>query len=137
MAIALTHIRLLVDDIEVCKTFYQTILGLGAPAVDVPGIYYEFVAGPARLGLYKRELMQSVAGVAQTAPAGDQALLTFEVEDVDAACAALRQAGVSFVTEPHDQEAWVLRVAHLRDPEGNLIELNTPLSNSTSAGDAT
>jgi hypothetical protein len=35
--------------------------------------------------------------------------------------------GVQFVTEPHDQEAWVLRVAHLRDPEGNLIEINAPL----------
>lgn len=135
MALTLTHIRLLVDDIEGCKTFYQTTLGLGTPAVEVPSIYYEFTAGPARLGLYKRELMQSVAGVAQTAPLGDQALLTFQVADVDAAYAALRQAGVAFVTEPHDQEAWVLRVAHLRDPEGNLIELNAPLGKSTRATD--
>ena len=35
--------------------------------------------------------------------------------------------GVEMVTQPHNQEAWVLRVAHLRDPEGNLIELNEPL----------
>ncbi|MCW5874655.1 MAG: VOC family protein [Anaerolineales bacterium] len=132
MTIALTHIRLLVEDIEACKAFYQTALGLGVPEVAVEGVYYEFVAGPARLGLYKRELMQSVAGVAQTASAGDRAVLTFEVEDVDATYAALQLHGAQFVTQPHDQEAWALRVAHLRDPEGNLIEINAPLKKSKS-----
>lgn len=124
----LTHMRLLVDDVEACKDFYAGKLGLGEPVVKVEGIYYEFTAGAARLGLYKRELMQSVAGVT---PAGadmaDRALLTFNVADVDATYAELRERGVAFVREPHDQEAWVLRVAHLRDPEGNLIELNAPL----------
>lgn len=127
MAIALTHTRLLVEDVEACKVFYETMLGFGKPEVEVPGIYYEFVLGPARLGLYKRELMQDVAGVAQAAPSGDKAVLTFQVEDVDAIHAEWRQRGVQFVTAPHNQEAWVLRVAHLRDPEGNLIEINAPL----------
>lgn len=123
----LTHVRLLVDDIENCMDFYANTLGLGEAAVKVEGIYYEFKAGPARLGLYSRQLMQSTGGVAQTARAGDQALLTFQVADVDAAYRELSAKGAQFVNPPHDQEAWVLRVAHLRDPEGNLIELNAPL----------
>jgi lactoylglutathione lyase len=46
---------------------------------------------------------------------------------VDATYADLKARGVHFVTEPADQEAWVLRVAHFRDPDGNLIEINAPL----------
>ncbi|UYN92369.1 MAG: VOC family protein [Anaerolineales bacterium] len=124
----LTHTRLLVNDPEVCRRFYAETLGLGDPVVEVEGIYYEFVAGPGRLGLYKRELMQDVAGVAQAARSGDQAVLTFQVADVDAAYTEIKARGANFVTEPHNQDAWVLRVAHLRDPEGNLIELNASLS---------
>ncbi len=131
----LTHTRLLVNDIEACHRFYADVLGLGEAVVKVEGIYYEFLAGPGRLGLYKRDLMQSVTGVvpaptagAQAARSGDQAVLTFQVVDVDAAYAELKGRGASFVTEPHNQDAWVLRVAHLRDPEGNLIELNASLS---------
>lgn len=127
----LTHTRLLVNDIEACRAFYAETLGLGEPTVKVEGIYYEFVTGPGRLGLYKRELMQSVGGVAQTTRSGDQAAdksaLTFRVADVDAAYGELKGRGATFVTEPHNQDAWVLRVAHLRDPEGNLIELNASL----------
>ncbi|QYK51319.1 MAG: VOC family protein [Anaerolineales bacterium] len=122
-----THTRLLVDDPDACCRFYADTLGLGEPVVKVEGIYYEFAAGPARLGLYKRELMQSVVG-GQTALNGDRVALTFNVADVDAAYAELKARGTVFVTEPHNQDAWVLRVAHLRDPEGNLIELNASLS---------
>lgn len=124
----LTHTHLLVNDTEACRRFYAETLGLGDPVVEVEGIYYEFVAGPGRLGLYKRELMQDVAGVTQSARSGDQAVLTFQVADVDAAYAEIMARGAAFVTEPHNQDAWVLRVAHLRDPEGNLIELNASLS---------
>lgn len=95
MQMQLSHARLLVEDVEASRTFYAEVLGLGEPVVAVPGAYYEFLAGPARLGVYARNLMSSVAGVAQAAP--------------------------------QDQAAWVLRVAHLRDPEGNLIEINAPL----------
>jgi len=124
----LTHIRLLVDDIEVCRNFYKDMLSLKEQLGVVEGIYYEFVAGNCILALYKRELMESVAGVAMAGEKViDKVALTFEVADVDTAYKALRSKGVEFVTEPHDQDAWVLRVAHLRDPEGNLIEINAPL----------
>ena len=124
----LTHIRLLVNDIEACRSFYKDKLGFKEQSAVVEGIYYEFVAGDCILALYKRDLMESVAGVAMVGEkVADKVALTFEVPDVDAAYKALRAKGIEFVTEPHDQETWVLRVAHLRDPEGNLIEINAPL----------
>lgn len=123
----LTHIRLLVNDIEACREFYKNKLGLNETLALVEGIYYEFAAGDCILALYKRELMESVAGVAVGNAAADKVALTFNVADVDATYKDLSAKGVQFVTPPHDQEAWVLRVAHLRDPEGNLIEINAPL----------
>lgn len=124
----LTHIRLLVDDIETCRQFYKEKLGFREQLAVVEGIYYEFEAGACILALYKRDLMESVAGVAMLGEQPvDRVALTFEVEDVGTTYTTLRERGVTFVTPPHDQEAWVLRVAHLRDPEGNLIEINAPL----------
>ena len=128
MKMQLTHIRLLVNDIDTCRDFYKNRLGLEEQLAIVEGIYYEFIAGDCILALYKRDLMESVAGV----PVGDgitadKVALTFKVEDVDVTYKELKAKGVAFITEPHDQETWVLRVAHLRDPEGNLIEINAPL----------
>ena len=39
----------------------------------------------------------------------------------------MRSRGAEFLNEPHDQEAWFIRVVHLKDPDGNLIELNQPI----------
>jgi catechol 2,3-dioxygenase-like lactoylglutathione lyase family enzyme len=131
MQLDLTHIRLLVNDIETCRDFYKNKLGLAEQLAVVEGIYYEFIAGDCILALYKRDLMESVAGVTMAGEiAADKVALTFEVADVDATFKDLSAKGVKFTTEPHDQEAWVLRVAHLRDPEGNLIEINAPLGSA-------
>jgi lactoylglutathione lyase len=124
----LTHIRLLVNDIEACRDFYKNKLGFDEQLAVVEGIYYEFIAGDCIVALYKRDLMESVAGIVMAGDKPvDKVALTFEVADVDATYKELKTKGVEFIDEPHDQEAWVLRVAHLRDPAGNLIEINAPL----------
>ncbi len=62
-----------------------------------------------------------------TAACQDRVALILSVEDVDAAFAALCGRGADFVTAPHDRSGWGIRVAHLRDPDGNLLELYEPL----------
>jgi lactoylglutathione lyase len=121
----LTHVRLLVNKLDECRHFYKDVLGF-KEEVEVPGIYFEFLAGNCRLAVYKRDLMANVVGSGEHT-SGDQVAITFEVANVDEAFEELRAKGVEFVREPHDQEAWVLRAAHLRDPEGTLIEINAPL----------
>lgn len=120
----LTHIRLLTNDLERALAFYRGVLGLEV-TLEVEGTYAELASGASILALYRRDLMAQVLD--EPAQGGLGAALTFEVEDVDAAFRGLRDKGVTFITEPHDQEAWFIRVAHLRDPDGNLIELNHPL----------
>ena len=58
--------------------------------------------------------------VVELRPPGDSTLLVLEVDDVDADVARL--VG-HVVREPVDQPEWGGRVAYLRDPSGNLIEL--------------
>ncbi len=76
--------------------------------------------------------MAEVAGAAALpaeVEAQDRAVLVIEVDDVDALAQRLRASGIVLVNEPMDMEQWVLRVAHFRDPAGNLIEVNQPLAN--------
>ena len=46
----------------------------------------------------------------------------YDVDDVDAACHKLEEAGIKIEVEPKDYY-WG-RSAYLRDPDGNLIELH-------------
>jgi catechol 2,3-dioxygenase-like lactoylglutathione lyase family enzyme len=54
----------------------------------------------------------------------DRVALIFEVEDVVAEAARLRALGVAFETEPTAYPGFGIHAAHLRDPDGNLIEIN-------------
>jgi lactoylglutathione lyase len=61
------------------------------------------------------------------AEAQDRFLLIFGVEDLDATVARMRERGAQFVTEPADHPEWGIRTAHLRDPDGNIIEINSDM----------
>lgn len=119
----LTHVRLLVDDLASARRFYEETIGLEV-TLDA-GVYVEFASGPSTLSLYRRDLMEQVVPSRQ-AP-GPGAAMIFQVDDVDAKVSELRGRGLTLENDPHDQEAWLLRVAHFRDPEGNLVELCAPL----------
>lgn len=129
----LTHVRMLVENYAECHRFYREVFGLTPRFGQAEGVYDEFAAGGVGgvvLALYRRGMMASVVGAGDLptrAAQQDPVALTFAVEDVDAAFDALTQMGVSFLGPPSDRPEWLLRVAHLRDPAGNLIELNAPL----------
>lgn len=130
MTLKLDQVRLLVDNFETCRDFYRDLLGLELTLDTGDGIYAQLIADGVALGIYRRDLMAEVVGLSE-APATrggkDTALLVFAVEDVDTTYETLKKKGVNFVTEPHNQEAWYMRVAHLRDPDGNLLEIFTSL----------
>lgn len=120
------HTRLLVDDLQACLRFYRDILGFPV-AVQAEDVYVEFDTGSVRLALYGRRMMAEVTGTPgeDGATAGaDRLVLSIAVDDVDAAYQELMARGITFVKAPHDRPVWALRVAHLRDPDGNLIEIN-------------
>lgn len=55
-------------------------------------------------------------------------VMGFAVADVDEAVARLKAQQVEILNEPLDYPQGDIRVAHFRDPSGNLIEINQPLS---------
>jgi predicted enzyme related to lactoylglutathione lyase len=57
----------------------------------------------------------------------DTVCLVFGVDDVEASWLAVTSAGDYGVVPPTDHPDWGIRTAHVRDPDGTLIELNTPL----------
>lgn len=123
---AVSHVRLVTADLPPCIAFYRDVLGLKL-AVDVPGTYAEFETAGARLALVGEATMGAVVG--RPAPrAGDAVVVCLQVDDVDAMAAKAKSRGAALVREPHDQPAWLQRVAHLRDPAGNLVELWTRLA---------
>ncbi len=127
----LTYVRLLVDNVERAVSFYRDVLGFKVGLEAGDEVYVELKTDGAIVSFYKRTMMNDIVGSpAVGAGAGRNIVLCFNVEDVDATYREWKAAGAPFVTEPHDQEAWYLRVAHLTDTEGNLIEISQALSTS-------
>jgi len=52
-------------------------------------------------------------------------MVALSADDVDAEWARLKAAGVEFVEDPTDYGT--LRIATLKDPDGNLLQLLQPL----------
>jgi catechol 2,3-dioxygenase-like lactoylglutathione lyase family enzyme len=125
----LTHVRLLVSDYPTCFGFYKDVLGLEVALGDEESSYAEFEAGSVRLALFSRKEMDAALGVSSETGtrAQDQVAVILRVDDVDRACSDLAAAGIELLTEPQDRPDWGIRTAHLRDPDGNLLELNKRL----------
>lgn len=128
----LTHVRLLVVDLDACFRFYRDVMGFEVLWGREGGGYAVFeVEGGVFLALFPRQEMAEAVGAAEAAvevECQDRAMLIFGVEDVGATVAGLRARGAEFVGGVEDHPDWGIRTAHLRDPAGTLIELNSPLA---------
>jgi len=132
-----THTRLLVSAEKFAESyrFYRDIVGLTPRFDGEKSVYAEFEAGDPMtsgahaLALFREDLMSQALGnaVAQPARPVDRLVICLGVENVDQTAAELAGKGVQLVTQPHDQPAWMIRVAHFRDPAGNLVEISAPL----------
>jgi lactoylglutathione lyase len=118
--------RLLVTHFDACLAFYRDALGLPVLWHQPGGTFASFRVGAGKLQLFDRHSMAEAVGTAALpaeAATQDRAAVVLEVDDVDALASRLRSHSAPFISEPHDRPDWSARVAHLRDPDGNLIEL--------------
>ena len=122
----LTHIRLLVPDVRDCFLFYRDKIGFEVRYGDESTPFAEFQTGDTKLALEPQ--MGSKTTAVRTATEAfsgrDQVALILSVDDIDAEYERLKGLGVPFIEVPHDTPEWGHRVAYLRDPAGNVIELN-------------
>ena len=129
MAYSYTFTRLLVRDFPATFRFYRDVLGFTAAFGEEHDVYADFKTGEVTIALFDRAAMAEATGATGLpveAPAQDRVALCFAVENVDTACDDLRAKGVTLVTEPQDRSEWMIRTAHFRDPDGNLLEVFSP-----------
>ncbi len=127
--------RLLVRDFDASVRFWtaalRDLLGI-EPVKVIPEARYANwdLDGQAVLVLYGRDNIARAVGteaLPESAAAQDTGMLVMRVADTDDAAARLAACGATVVAPPQDRPEWGpgLRSAHLRDPEGNLIELQS------------
>lgn len=112
----LNHITLAVSDVEASAGFYRR-LGLEQIVAAYPH-YARLLSPEGETTLSLHIAGDGAAGAG--APPAIGASIHFEVEDVDAAVAALKERGFRFAVEPVDQP-YLWREAILLDPDGNRI----------------
>jgi len=117
---ALAWVLLYVKDLERMAAFYRDQVGLTV-AFDAPGVV-AFDTGPCSLELMERPELDNP----RTDWERNVVLISFHVDDIEAAAAQLRERGV----EPASEIRYVVgvenpqwRLAQFRDPEGNLFEI--------------
>lgn len=119
---------LYVSDVKETVAFYETAFGLKRKFVQESG-YGEMDTGETTLGFVSLELAKS-SGVSFTetrlespAPAAEIAFVT---DDLDSAYQRAVEAGAAAIVPPQEKP-WGQSVAHVRDLNGFLVELCTPV----------
>ena len=124
----LGYVRLLAREFDEMLVFYRDTLDLPLSAPIQQNAYAEFAVGAGtRLSLNRAAILERALPAAARG-AGDRFVLVFEAADVDAAVDALRGRGAVLLTDAEDRPLWGVRTAHLRDPAGNLVEIDQRLA---------
>ena len=120
------YTRLYVEDCRACYKFYHDVLGLEATFISDIDTYVELTDGKVKLTLLNQnKLIEYLGNKAQFRfeSKSDRLSLSFEVNDVEQACKHLQEQGIEMVSPPMNIPDWGVKLALVRDPEGNLIEL--------------
>ena len=121
---------LYVRDVAASLDLYEKAFGQERRFVHDSGQYAELETGATTLAFASRDLAASnlpaavrPAQVGAPTPAFE---VCFVTEDVPAAFQRALEAGAEAVTEPQTKP-WGQAVAYVRDRDGNLIELASPI----------
>lgn len=119
---------LIADNFDVTVAFYKTALGL---AVQGARPYAEYRSESGRFAIVDAEFWsrnnakdRPMVRGATGAPVTE---LVIQVADVDEAFERLMALELKFLDAPTDRPAMGLRNAFLRDPDGRVVEITSPL----------
>jgi predicted enzyme related to lactoylglutathione lyase len=121
----LVSLRLITDDVDRLVAFYETITGITA---DRPNAEFAELRTPNGTLAIGSTRTVAVFGPGSARPADNHsAIVEFLVADVDALSAALAGGGIELLGEPRDLP-WGNRSQLVRDPDGTLVNLFTPVT---------
>ena len=130
--VSLGYVILYVKDVSASLAFYEKAFGLTKRFLQDDGgkVYGELETGATRLGfsnlaLAKDILKQSPVTSSPTSPPLASEI-AFTTSDVPAAYERALKAGATALAEP-SQKPWGQVVAYMRDIDGHLVEVCSPL----------
>jgi catechol 2,3-dioxygenase-like lactoylglutathione lyase family enzyme len=114
-----------VRDVPASIGFYEKAFGLERRLLHESGQYGELETGSTALAFAAHELAaESVRELAKADPSGFEVCLVDE--DVEATYRRAVEAGAEAVSEP-EERPWGQHTAYVRDPDGTLIEIASPI----------
>ena len=126
--VQLASVRVITDDLPRLVRFYGAVTG--ATAHWLTDDFVEFVTPSATFALSHPSRVAFISENTPRPAANDSAIVEFLVDDVDALFARLQDefGGDLVVVQPSTTMPWGNRSVLLRDPDGALINLYTPVT---------
>jgi uncharacterized glyoxalase superfamily protein PhnB len=121
--------RLIAADIKAMVGFYEQVTG--RPAEWLAPVFAEIVMPSATLAIGSAETVALFKAGSAEPGANRSAIIEFMVADVDAEYERLKDRA-PWVHEPKLMP-WGNKAAQLRDPEGTIVELFTPVTDAAKA----
>jgi catechol 2,3-dioxygenase-like lactoylglutathione lyase family enzyme len=116
--------RIITDDVPGLVAFYSRITGVEARWLHE--LFAEIVTPAGTLAIASSATVPLLGAGAAEARANRSVMLDFLVDDVDALYPVLREQVEVFVNEPTTMP-WGNRSLLFRDPDGNLVNVFTPV----------
>jgi len=118
-------IRIITDDVDRLVEFYEKVMGVSAER-PAP-VFAELVVPSFTLAIGHSHTVQLFGAGSAVAADNHTVILEFRVHDVDAEYERLKPFVHEWVKEPTTMP-WGNRAVLFRDPDGNLINLFTPVT---------
>lgn len=118
---------LIVRDFDTSLKFYRDIIGLRG---DGESPYAEFASDASKLVLLDHGFWGMVGGLGGPTPQTwkrEGVVLAVQVGNVDAEYERIRATGTAIASPPTDRPMMGLRNFQVFDPDGNLVEITSPL----------
>lgn len=118
-------VRIITNDVDRLVDFYEKVMGVSAER-PAP-VFAEFVFPACTLAIGHSQTVQLFGTGSAVAANNRTVILEFRVQDVDAEYERLKPFVDEWVKEPTTMP-WGNRAILFRDPDGNLVNLFTPVT---------
>ncbi|KLU54859.1 VOC family protein [Paenibacillus sp. FSL H7-0942] len=118
-------LRIITDDVDRLVEFYEKITGVSAER-PAP-VFAELVMPSCTLAIGHSQTVQLFGAGSAVAANNRTVIIEFHVHDVDAEYERLKPFVDEWVKEPSTMP-WGNRAVLFRDPDGNLVNLFTPVT---------
>lgn len=120
---------LYVENVEETITFFENAFGLTRLMVHESGDYGELDTGSTKLSFTSLKLMKNMGkNVSLPNPLSPTFEIAFETDNVDEALQKSLEAGAKLIQDV-EQMPWGQTTAYVRDNNGFLIEICSPIEN--------